>query len=92
MDAEVEAKTTAEAVPARVVCILKNGERLEHFIEFPKGCPQNPISAAEVTERFRSVAETVFGKNDCDEWLANAMHAVDLQTIHPLLNLKPIVT
>ncbi len=90
VDAEVEAKTTAEAVPGRVVCILKNGERLEHFIEFPKGCPQNPISALEVTQRFLSVAEPVFGKNDCDEWLANAMHTIELKTISPLLALKPL--
>jgi 2-methylcitrate dehydratase PrpD len=91
IDTEVEAKTTTEAVPARVVCILHNGERLEHFIEFPKGCPQNPITQLEVAQRFTSVARPLFGSAACDDWLNHAMHAKDLKSVQPLLTLQPLV-
>lgn len=90
IDPEVEAKTTTEAVPARVVCILHNGERLEHFIEFPKGCPHNPITQLEVAQRFTSVAQPLFGSAACDDWLNHAMHAKDLKSVQALLSLQPL--
>ena len=58
-DAEVERLTGAESVPARVTCMMADGTRRERFVQYPKGSPRNPMSAAEVHARFRAVAAGV---------------------------------
>ncbi len=90
VDAEVEQETTMESVPARVTCTLKNGQVLEHFIKFPKGCPANPITLDEVALRFKSIATPTFGSEAVETWLASALHLSELESIQPLFSLKLI--
>ena len=88
VDTEVEQETTMESVPARVTCTLKNGQVLEHFIKFPKGCPENPITLDEVALRFQSIASPAFGSAAVETWLASALHLSDLTSIDALFSLK----
>ena len=90
VDQEVEKETTMESVPARVTCTLKNGQVLEHFIQFPKGCPQNPITLEEVALRFKLIASTAFGTEALDTWLESALNLSHLSSIDSLFSLKLI--
>ncbi|WP_299454377.1 MmgE/PrpD family protein, partial [uncultured Pigmentiphaga sp.] len=87
VDAEVEALTTAEAVPARVTVVTKDGRRFEQFVEHPKGCPQNPMSVDEVVQRFSAIAAPLFGAGPVEAWLAHAREPERLASVTPLLSL-----
>ena len=88
VDADVERLTTAEAVPARVVCMLKDGTRHEAFIEHPKGCPQNPMNADEVGARFLTIASPLLGDAACRDWLAHARRIEHLPDVSALFTLR----
>ncbi|MBI4195873.1 MAG: MmgE/PrpD family protein [Betaproteobacteria bacterium] len=88
VDAEVERLTTREAVPARVTCVLKDGSRRERFVQYPKGCPQNPIGLEEVCARFRNVAASRVAAHEIDTWLEQAMNVERLPNVTPLLALR----
>ncbi len=90
VDSEVEQETTMESVPARVICTLKNGKVLEHFIKFPKGCPENPITLDEVALRFKSIASPAFGSEAVETWLESALQLSTLESVQPLFSLKLI--
>jgi 2-methylcitrate dehydratase PrpD len=90
LDLEVEQETTMESVPARVTCTLTNGQVLEHFIKFPKGCPENPITLDEVALRFKSIATPAFGGEAVATWLESALHLSQLESVQPLFSLKLI--
>jgi 2-methylcitrate dehydratase PrpD len=60
----VEADETFEyrqAMPARVRVELAGGRALEAYMDTPKGRPANPLSRAELAEKFLSLAEPVLG-------------------------------
>lgn len=88
VDARVEALTTAEAVPARVTITMKDGSRVEQFVQHPKGCPQNPITADEVVQRFAAIAAPRFGAGPVDAWLEQARHPERLASVAPLFSLR----
>jgi 2-methylcitrate dehydratase PrpD len=56
--------------PARVEIELENGRRLEKFIRYPKGDPDNPLTWDEMCAKFRSLAGAVFPLGRCDEIIA----------------------
>ncbi|GAA4332850.1 MmgE/PrpD family protein [Pigmentiphaga soli] len=87
-DAEVERLTTAESVAARVTCTLRDGSRREHFIASPKGCPQNPLTVDEISQRFVAIAEAGFDRAAIDAWLAAARGLERLDSVAPLLALR----
>lgn len=88
VDTRVEALTTAEAVPARVTITMKDGSRVEQFVEHPKGCPQNPITADEVVQRFAAIAAPRFGAGPVEAWLEQARHPERLASVAPLFSLR----
>jgi 2-methylcitrate dehydratase PrpD len=47
--------------PARVTITLKNGASFQETVLFPKGDPQDPLSAAELEAKFRDNAATMLG-------------------------------
>lgn len=87
-DAEVERLTTAEAVPARVTLVMKDGRRLEKFVEHPKGSPKNPINTDEVVQRFAAIAKPLFGAKETETWLAAARDVEHLPSVTPLFTLR----
>ncbi len=61
--------------PARVEIELENGRRLEKFIRYPKGDPENPLTWDEMCAKFRSLAGAVFSCGRCDEIIAAVSNA-----------------
>lgn len=68
-DAEIE-KTFPREWPARVVIQLKDGQRLEKFIRYPKGDPENPLTWDEMAAKFRTLAGSVLSQPRCNEIIA----------------------
>jgi 2-methylcitrate dehydratase PrpD len=56
--------------PARVEIELEDGRRLEKFIRYPKGDPENPLTWEEMCSKFHSLASAVFPRGRCDEIIA----------------------
>jgi 2-methylcitrate dehydratase PrpD len=88
VDEKVERLTTAESVPARVTCVMRDGRRFEQFVEHPKGCPQNPITAGEVEQRFAAITGSQFGADAVQAWLSCARQPVRLDSVAPLFSLR----
>jgi 2-methylcitrate dehydratase PrpD len=76
---EVEAATTPQSVPARIVIKLKS--EIEHttFVPAPKGSPSRPFTHADHLARFRRELSTRWPDRTCDELIAAAddLSAVD---------------
>jgi 2-methylcitrate dehydratase PrpD len=53
IDPAVEAATTEESVPARIVLKLASGAVRERFVAAPKGSPSRPFTRADHEARFR---------------------------------------
>lgn len=47
---------------SRVVIGLRNGDRFEATVAFPRGHPKNPMTLAELTAKFRRLAVPVIGE------------------------------
>jgi len=52
---------------ARVTIFLSGGQQYEKFIRHPKGDPENPLSWAELTAKFTSLASAVIPLERCDQ-------------------------
>jgi 2-methylcitrate dehydratase PrpD len=73
-DAELN-RLYPEKFPARVTITLNNGESFQETVLFPKGDPQDPLSAAEIDEKFRRNAEALLGPARAGE-LLDAIYAL----------------
>jgi 2-methylcitrate dehydratase PrpD len=65
-DSEIE-KTFPQEWPARVTIHASGGQAYEAFVRYPKGDPENPLTSAEMAEKFRSLAGVVLPSSQCDE-------------------------
>ena len=72
VDPQVEAATTAESVPARIVLTLNSGAIRETFVSAPKGSPSCPFGPADHEMRFRSELKRRWAPSHCDQ----VVHAV----------------
>ena len=73
-DAELN-KLYPDKFPARVTITLKNGTSFRETVLFPKGDPQDPLSADEIAAKFRGNAGARLGAARADE-LLQAMYAL----------------
>ncbi len=78
LDPEIDAAMTAEYVPARVTVTLKSGEVVERTIPKPKGCPENPITPEEVSQRYRMAVGAHRTAQQAESWLELARNVADL--------------
>jgi 2-methylcitrate dehydratase PrpD len=53
-DHDVEARSTAEAVAAKVVLTLNSGREIGTFVDAPLGSPSRPVSHDQQVQRFRN--------------------------------------
>lgn len=81
VDPQVEAATTAEAVPARIVITLRNGVTHETFVVAPKGSPSRPFTHADHVARFRREVGRRLDHLVCEELVAIAENLVDLEEV-----------
>jgi len=63
-DAQLE-ETFPKEWPARVTIETEDGRRLEKFVRYPKGDPENPLSWDEMAAKFRSLAGAVLSEERC---------------------------
>ena len=61
--------------PARVTITLKNGASFQETVLFPKGDPQDPLSAAEIETKFRDNVATMLSPAGAGK-LLDAIHAL----------------
>jgi 2-methylcitrate dehydratase PrpD len=47
--------------------LLKNGEKFEKFVRYPKGDPENPLSWEELSAKFHSLAMRVLPGERCEK-------------------------
>ena len=59
-DAELN-KLYPDKFPARVTVSMQDGSAFQETVLFPKGDPQDPLSAAEIEEKFRGNADALLG-------------------------------
>ena len=88
VDQEVEARTTSESVSGRVSVQLRDGSVQEHFVQSPKGCPQNPMSADEVAQRFLGLSASKLPEHDCTAWLQSVGKLEQLEDLSALFALR----
>ncbi len=87
VDHEVEAATTAEAVPARVTVTLRDGTTHSTFVPAPKGSPSRPFTHADHLARFRRELARRWDNKTCDQVIAIAENLADLDKVEDLTNL-----
>jgi 2-methylcitrate dehydratase PrpD len=87
VDPEVEAATTAEAVPARVAVTLKDGTTHSRFVTAPKGSPSRPFAHDDHVARFRRELARRWHDKTCDQVIAIADNLVDLPRIERITDL-----
>lgn len=73
-DAELN-KLYPDKFPARVTITLKNGASFQETVLFPKGDPQDPLSAAELEAKFHANAQALLGTARSGE-LLQAIYAL----------------
>jgi 2-methylcitrate dehydratase PrpD len=87
VDAEVEAATTAESVPARVTLTLRSGATHASFIPAPKGSPSRPFTHADHVARFRLELGTRWPASRCDEVVRLSEGLADLDHVSRIADL-----
>jgi len=66
---------------------LRSGRLLENRVDYPKGDPMNPMTMAEVGEKFRTIAEPVLGKAKADHIVDIVSRLEDVKDCRPLVGL-----
>lgn len=47
---------------------LRDGSIVEHCVNAPRGCPEAPMTAPEIEEKFRQIAEPMLGSAMTEDW------------------------
>jgi 2-methylcitrate dehydratase len=85
-DAELDARYP-RGIPNRLTVTLTDGRRLVREVEFPRGHAQNPMTDAEVEQKFRTLVEPRYGKDKADRILAACWGLDKLSTAGELIGL-----
>jgi 2-methylcitrate dehydratase len=73
-------------IPNRITVTMKDGRKLVREVEFPRGHAENPMTDAEVEQKFRALVEPRYGKERADRALA-ACWQMETQKAGDLLRL-----
>jgi 2-methylcitrate dehydratase PrpD len=87
VDLAVEAATTEESVPARIVLKLASGATHERFIAAPKGSPSRPFTHADHEGRFRRELARRWSAARCDEIVDISQRLASLRQMTELTRL-----
>lgn len=74
-------------IPNRLTVTMSDGRKLVREVEFPRGHAQNPMSDAEVEQKFRSMVEPRYGKERADRVLAACWELDKLKEAGELIRL-----
>jgi 2-methylcitrate dehydratase PrpD len=92
VDPQVEAATTAEAVPARVTVTLKDASTHSRFVTAPNGSPSRPFAHGDHVARFRRELARRWDDKICDQVVAVAENLVDLPKVGLITDLIAVVS
>ena len=87
VNSQVEAATTAAAVPARVTITLTDGRNHSVFVPAPKGSPSRPFSHDDHVARFRRELANRLTAQACDQIVEIAENLADLDKVRRLTDL-----
>jgi 2-methylcitrate dehydratase PrpD len=90
VDPEVEAATTAESVPARVIITMKDGTKHSAFVSAPKGSPSRPFTHGDHVARFRRELTKRLTEKACDEIVDIAENLADLDKIKRITDVLAV--
>jgi 2-methylcitrate dehydratase len=79
-----------EATHFRVVATLRSGERNVAEVHHPKGHPRNPLTDAEVKEKFRRQAEPLMDRAQIDELLDRCWHLESVRAMGEIMALTRV--
>lgn len=82
-DAELN-RLYPDKFPARVTITLKDGKSFQETVLFPKGDPQDPLSAAELEAKFRDNAHALLGGARAGELLQAVLALPDARKVEHL--------
>jgi 2-methylcitrate dehydratase len=74
-------------IPNRITVTLADGRKLTREVEFPRGHAGNPMTDAEVEQKFRVLVEPNYGKPRADEILARCWDLEKLKNVTDLIRL-----
>lgn len=72
--------------PARVTFTMEDGTTYVGEVEYPKGDPVYPASAAEITEKFRQNAANTIGSVKAEHVIELVNHIDELESIDGLIS------
>lgn len=94
---KVEARPAPEAEAKRppihhnsalVTVRLADGSRREHFVELPRGEPETFFTAAELEEKFRSLAAPYLAERECEDLIARLGTLAEQPDVETLFELS----
>ncbi len=85
-EADLSARYPA-GVPNRLTVTLEDGKQLVAEVEFPRGHARNPMTDAELEEKFRRLVEPRYGKERADAILAACWSLENLPEAGELIRL-----
>jgi 2-methylcitrate dehydratase len=74
-------------IPNRLTITLTDGRKLVKEVEFPRGHAENPMTDAEVEQKFRTLVEPRYGKDRAGRILAACWKLEQLKTAGELVQL-----
>jgi len=73
-------------IPNRLTVTLTNGKQYVREVEFPRGHAQNPMTDAEVEDKFRTLVEPRYGKERSDQILRACWELDKLESARELIS------
>ncbi len=66
---------------------LKDGTRVSHTATIPRGHPENPVTEAEVLDKFRDNTKDMISQQRCDELITSLMNLEGFSNVQELAKL-----
>jgi 2-methylcitrate dehydratase len=76
-----------QGIPNKVAVTLADGRRVVREVEYPRGHAHNPMTDAEVEQKFRTLVEPRYGKEKADRILAACWELDKLTRVGDLIGL-----
>ncbi len=76
-----------KGIPNRIVVTLTDGRQFTKEVEFPRGHAGNPMTDAEVEQKFRMMVEPKYGKQRADAVLSRCWDLEKLTSVTDLIRL-----
>jgi len=87
VDEDIEiTKCYPNATPAAVEIVLNDDKRFLKRIDLPKGDPRNPMSAKELTSKFKTLVKPKLGERQADRLISELSNLEEISDVSNLLS------